>query len=401
MNESHNLQLCWEATAAGLIVKRKHRLGMYGGMVVAKRVPSGSEGGAPEGAGGRLPLQEAGGDPERVATIVGATSLHSQDRGLPQLLSGLRSLLDASPHLRILLNHYDSPTSRRPVELNTDVRITVSWVAAEAAADLPLAFWRRELGPGRLSGINYIWVFDGRLGVHQAHMPLNMLLRARDQLRAGLLVPPIAHHACVRACVSCACANQHRAAGSTSQDAYVLAEAAFEASRAGCSATTVATLPSLACAVFSGGAWSVFHDFLIQLEDGRRLPTWWAKHGVQWEPQGSEASQMARIVCAVLSTKFAVDPACVMLRSPPVTIFPALGLMRHATVTRHRARMDGSGGEVVQAFVANASAARHDDGRCWALTPVGWKGRGWRTTALGERARALLPKVHERHKRGA
>ena len=53
------------------------------------------------------------------AVLVGATSLHSRDRGLPALLAGLRALLDISPHLRVLLNHDDDGPLRRPIEVST------------------------------------------------------------------------------------------------------------------------------------------------------------------------------------------------------------------------------------------------------------------------------------------
>ena len=83
-----------------------------------------------------------------------------------------------------------------------------------------------------------------------------------------------------------------------------------------------------------------------------------------------------------------------------VLSFPPMGLKVPAslakTTKRSKAR-GGSGGTVSRCFEPNASAAPHDDGRCWALTPVGWKGRGFRTASLGERARTGLPKVHGRH----
>ena len=201
------------------------------------------------------------------------------------------------------------------------------------AGDSPLPFWRQELTPARLSGIGAVWIFDGRLGVHPALMPLPALLKARDQIRAGVLAPPVSyqHH------------NQHRGGGAAvagPHEVYALAEEAFASSRPGCSATTVGGLPSLDCAIFSGSAWALFHrEFLARWGDGaQRRSSRWAAWGIEAKPGAQHQAEpslllLARVACAIVHAKYEVDPACVMLRSPQASLPPAPAAARPRATT--------------------------------------------------------------------
>ena len=407
-NESHDHHLCWEATSMGLRLRRNARFGIGRGMVMARALPAAaaaSEAAAAE-ATEREPLHAVDGDPATVPKVVGACSMHGRDRGLPALLASLRSLCDAHPHLRVLLNYHEG--GERPLEQNDDPRIVVSTVGG----DSPLAFWRRELTPQRLEWIDAVWIFDARLGVHDAVLPLGALIHARYHTRAAVLIAPtvVVGGGAASASASAADAAANAAAAAAAESAATGA-AIFEGAPPGCAATTIAEPPSFDSLVISGDAWAVLHKHLLRRatdSGGGQLTVadpqdraWWQRWGPGL-PLSPEATR--RAICAVVASRSAREPACVIAREPALRLFGgsgSLGISQgHGRRGRGKPAWASALRETARAFAHNRSAAPHDDGRCWALGADGWRAQGFRTPALGERFRLHLSEKAPKMKQG-
>ena len=311
--------------------------------------------------------------------------MHGRDRSLPALLAALRSLCDAHPHLRVLLNFHEG--GERPLEQSEDPRILVSTVEGES----PLGFWRRELTPARLEWIDAVWIFDARLGVHDAVLPLGALFHARYHTRAAVLIVPTVVAGAAGADAAAESSTARRATGA----------AIFDGAPPDCAATTIAEPPSFDSLLISGDAWSTVHKHLLRraTDSGRGQLTvddpadraWWQRWG-PGPPLSPEATR--RAICAVVAARSAREPACVLAREPRLRLFGGgggIGISQgHGRRGKARPAWASTLRETARAFAYNESAAPHDDGRCWALGADGWRTHGFRTPILGERFRLHL-----------
>ena len=137
--------------------------------------------------------------------------------------------------------------------------------------------------------------------------------------------------------------------------------------------------------------------------------TWWAQWG-DAPPASAEAVRAA--LCAVVGRKYTQDPACVLLREPALHLFGGKSCVKGGTrklpwVCRQggrgggkQAAWDAALRETAKPLALNESAARHDDGRCWAITPQGWTPQGYRGAGFATAAAAAAARPPSKRRGG-
>ena len=171
-------------------------------------------------------------------TWLAATSVHSHDPNMPQIVRNAASMCTHYPRLSFIVNFFD----KRPLNTAALLRQHADGHAAVEGVQNPgmkTFFWKRTLTPSliRSRSISILWLVDSDISTHPTAFALGNLVAVLEETRATLIQPSIrahvhgTHHSFLR----------------------------LRLSHMSCIATT-ARFVELQSPLFAADAWNAFHE---------------------------------------------------------------------------------------------------------------------------------------------
>ena len=124
--------------------------------------------------------------------ILAATSIHSKDVNLPQILRSLHELCAFYSALHAVINLFDEQEPTHTIQTLKQSstwlpdRYEVTWVAG-----MKTLFWKRILTPERTRAATVVWLFDADIAVHPTLFPLGQIVSSMLALNASAVQPSI------------------------------------------------------------------------------------------------------------------------------------------------------------------------------------------------------------------
>jgi hypothetical protein len=128
--------------------------------------------------------------------VLAATSIHSLDVNLPQILSSLHALCGVYSSLNAIINLFDA---QEPAAVSATLRQSTVWLPDRYeltwVPGMKTIFWKRILTPERTRAASVVWLFDADIAVHPTLMPLGELVTSLLALNASAVQPSIRAYA--------------------------------------------------------------------------------------------------------------------------------------------------------------------------------------------------------------